>query len=238
MRRSTTITLTLLAGAGLGLAYCARDPDTDGVLETQAACVDRLGDDAATECADVFESARLTHAASAPRFDTAEACHAATGTECSTLVAEPHSAGTPWASTAASVFIPAMAGVMIGRVLADGTRGATPVYAGAAPPPCPPTGVPAIPGCVPTSSSSTSGSGSLGSSSGSGRRYWYSGSNYAGSSDQTERGGFSRVTTSSQGEGLLSRSSRSGSSSSRAGTSSSRSGGLGFSAAAHSGGGS
>lgn len=237
MRRSTTITLTLLAGAGLGLAYCARDPDTDGVLETQAACVDRLGDDAATECADVFESARLTHAASAPRFDTAEACHTATGTECTPLAAEPHPAGTPWASTAASVFIPAMAGVMIGRVLADGTRGATPVYAGVAPPPCPPTGVPAIPGCVPPSSSSTSGSGNS-SSSGSGRRYWYSGSNYAGSSDQAGRAGFSLVTASSQGEGLLSRSSRSGSSSSRAGTSSSRSGGLGFSAAAHSGGGS
>ena len=37
--------------------------DTDGVVESEEACVGRLGGDAASECADVFQSARVTHAA-------------------------------------------------------------------------------------------------------------------------------------------------------------------------------
>ncbi|MFC0410025.1 DUF1190 domain-containing protein [Roseomonas elaeocarpi] len=243
MRRSTTITLTLLAGAGLGLAYCNRDPDTEGVLETQAACVDRLGDEAASECAEVFRSARLSHAATAPRFSSAEACRAATGSDCAPLGAEPSQAddvpgASPWtapgaspgAATAASTFIPVMAGVMIGRALSDGTRGATPVYAGAAPPACPP-GTQGGAGCT----ASSSGSGGAG---GGGRRYWYSGNSYAGSSDGEARGGFRRAATSAEGEGLLSRGARTGSSYARAGGSVSRAGGLGFSAAAHAGGGS
>lgn len=236
MRRSTTITLTLLAGAGLGLAYCngGGEPDTEGVLETQAACVGRLGAEAVSECEDVFQSARATHAATAPRFDSADACRAATGTDCTPLSGEPRPAGAPWAS-ASGVFIPVMAGVMIGRLLADGTRGATPVYAGGLPPGCLP-GTPG-PNCPPPTSSSTSSSSSSSSSSGSSRRYWYSGGSYAGSSDGAGRAGFRPATASSQGEGLLSRNARTSSGVGRS-ASGSRSGGLGFSAAAHSGGGS
>lgn len=235
MRRSATITLTLLAGAGLGLAYCHNEPDTDGVLESEAACVARLGDDAGSECADVFQSARRTHAATAPRFGSAEECRAATGADCTVLdtvnaVAAP---GAPWASAAASVFIPTMAGVMIGRALSDGTRGALPVYAGGLPPACQP-GMPAIPGCPPPSSGSGSGSGTSGRSS----RYWYSGGSYAGSSQDGGTGGFRRASTTAQGDGLLSRGTRSGSLSARSGASMSRFGGLGFSASHHSGGGS
>ncbi|MGI4800238.1 MAG: DUF1190 domain-containing protein [Janthinobacterium lividum] len=237
MRRSATITLTLLAGAGLGLAYCHTEPDTDGVLESEAACVARLGDDAGSDCAEVFQAARRTHAATAPHFGSAEECRAATGADCTVLDTgiAASAPGTPWASTAASVFIPAMAGVMIGRALSDGTRGALPVYAGAPPPVCQP-GMPALPGCLPQSSGSATGSGS---SSNVGRgRYWYSGNSFAGSSQGGGSSGFNRVSTTSQGEGLLSRGARSGSISGRSGTSASRSGGLGFSASAHSGGGS
>ncbi|MGI4798389.1 MAG: DUF1190 domain-containing protein [Janthinobacterium lividum] len=234
MRRSATITMTLLAGAGLGLAYCHNEPDTDGVLESEAACVARLGDDAGSECADVFQSARRTHAATAPHFGSAEECRAATGADCTVLdtgnvAAAP---GAPWASAAASVFIPTMAGVMIGRALSDGTRGAVPVYAGGLPPACQP-GMPAIPGCPPASSSS--GSGSTGGRS---SRYWYSGGSYAGSSQDDGTRGFRRISTTMQGEGLVSRGARSGSISARSGASMSRSGGLGFSASSHSGSGS
>ena len=185
MRRSATITLTLLAGAGLGLAYCHNEPDTDGVLESEAACVARLGDDAGSECADVFQAARRTHAATAPHFSSAEECRAATGADCTVLDTGNAAAapGAPWAATAASVFIPTMAGVMIGRALSDGTRGALPVYAGGLPPACQP-GMPALPGCLPPSSSS--GSGSTGGSS----RYWYSAGSYAGSSQGDGTRGF------------------------------------------------
>ncbi len=234
MRRSAAITLTMLAGTGLGLAFCHQsEPDTDGVLESEAACIARLGDDAGSECADVFRSARQTHAATAPRFGSAEDCRAATGADCIALDASsaPGTSGAPWASAATSVFIPAMAGVMIGRALSDSTRGALPVYAGAPPPACRP-GMPVIPGCPPAPSSS----GSYAGSSGGGSRYWYSGSNFAGSSQDAGSGGFRRASTTAQGGELLSRGA--GSRSTRAGASGSRSGGLGFSASAHSGGGS
>lgn len=235
MRRSATITLTLLAGAGLGLAYCdGGDQDAEGVLETQAACVGRLGDEAAAECAEVFQSARIAHAATAPRFDSADACRAATQADCTPLAAEAPPGGvTPWAAAAAPVFIPAMAGVLIGRALSDGTRGATPVYAGGLPPTCLP-GAPGGGACPPSSSSSGGSSGG----SGGGRRFWYSGGSYAGSSDGEGRAGFRRASVSTQGEGMLARGARSGSAGTRSGVSGSRSGGLGFSAAAHSGGGS
>ena len=236
MRRSATITLTLLAGAGLGLAYCHNEPDTDGVLESEAACVARLGDDAGSECADVFQSARRTHAATAPHFGSAEECRAATGADCTVLDTgnAPSAPGAPWASTVASVFIPTMAGVMIGRALSDGTRGALPVYAGGPPPACQP-GMPTIPGCPPSSSVSGSASGSTGGRS---SRYWYSGGSYAGSSQDDGARGFRRTSTTAQGDGLLSRGTRSGSVSTRSSGSMSRSGGLGFSASSHSGGGS
>ena len=239
MHRSTTITLTLLAGAGLGLVYCHNEQDADGVLESEAACVARLGDDASSECADVFQSAREDHARTAPRFSSAEDCRAATGADCMALDASGTSRtpDTPWASTAASVFIPVMAGVMIGRALSDGTRGALPVYAGAPPPACQP-GLPAIPGCLPPSSSPGTSSSSTGSRGSGSSRYWYSGNNFAGSSQGDESSGFRRASTTSQGDGLLSRGVRSGSISGQAGASASRSGGLGFSASAHSGGGS
>jgi len=179
----------------------------------------------------VFRSARRTHAETAPHFASAEECRAATGAECTPLDTGTAAiaSGTPWASTAASVFIPTMAGVMIGRALSDGSRGAMPVYAGGLPPACQP-GMPAIPGCPPPSSSS--GSGSTGGRS---SHYWYSGGSYAGSSQDDGARGFRRASTTTQGDGLLSRGAGSGSISARSGASMSRSGGLGFSASSHSG---
>ncbi|WP_458093443.1 DUF1190 domain-containing protein [Roseomonas sp. WA12] len=238
MRRSRAITLTLVAGASLAMAGCDSEPDTEGVLESQSACIERLGDAAAQECDGVFRSSRVTHAATAPRYPSREACQAATGSECADLASEPRGSGnTPWASTAASIFIPAMAGVMIGRALSDGTRGAVPVYAGAPPPntACPPE-MQGQQGCPPRSSSSSSGSAS--SSGGGGRRYWYSGTSYAGFSEDGGRRGFRPASTSTSGSGLLARNSQAVSMGSRSGISGSRAGGLGFSAAAHSGGGS
>ena len=238
MRRSRAITLTLLAGAGLAMAACDSEPDAEGVLESQSACIERLGSAAMQECDGVFRSARLTHAATAPRYPSREACREATGSDCADLANEPRgSGGTPWAGTAASVFIPAMAGVMIGRALSDGSRGAMPVYAGAPPPntACPPE-MQGQPGCPPRSSSS-SGSGGSGGGSG-GRRYWYSGSSYAGFSDVNGRRGSRAASVSSDGSWVLQRNAQPISAAARAQVPTSRAGGLGFSAAAHSGGGS
>ena len=235
MRRSTAITLTLLAGTGLMVADCDTDPDTEGVLETTAACVDRLGAAAASECDAVFRSAMMTHEATAPRFGSAETCNTETGSVCIPLELVPGATGsTPWAANAAAVFIPMMAGVMIGRALSDDTRGAAPVYSGRPPPACPP-GAPGNNTCGATSAGSTGGGGGGGSGA---RRYWYSGTSYAGVSDSDARSGFQRASISVQGDGLLSRGAGTASTFSRAGSTASRAGGLGFSAAAHAGGGS
>ncbi|MBP0493510.1 DUF1190 domain-containing protein [Pararoseomonas indoligenes] len=229
MRRSSQIVLTLVAGAGItagAFAILGGDGEEEGVLTSEAACVERLGDDAASECSNVFRSAEAEHVRTAPHYASAQECQEATGGDC-TSVGGSKSAG----ATAASVFIPAMAGVMIGRLLADGTRGAMPVYAGAAPPPgaCPP-GATQQPGCPPANQSSR------GSSGGGGRAYWYSGTSYAGTSDAAGRGGFRAASATAEGGTMLARSANTASSASSyyGGRTASRSGGLGFSASAHS----
>ncbi|WP_338661841.1 DUF1190 domain-containing protein [Pararoseomonas sp. SCSIO 73927] len=231
MRRSSKIALTLVVGAGLGagaFAALSGNSDEEGVLTSEAACVERLGGNAAAECGEVFRSAVYEHARTAPRYASAEECQQATGGDC-TGIGGSKSAG----ATAASLFIPAMAGVMIGRMMADGTRGAMPVYAGAAPPPgaCPP-GVAGQPGCPPAQSSRGSGT----SSGGGGRAYWYSGTSYAGTSEAAGRGGFRAASATTEGGTMLARSAgtASGTSAYYGGRTASRSGGLGFSASAHS----
>jgi len=229
MRRSRTVTLTLLAGTGLAVAACDSEPAGEGVLESRSACVQELGA-AVSECDAVFRSARATHAATAPRFPSAEACREAVGGECADLAEEPRDGrGLPWAGTPAAVFIPVMAGVMIGRALSDGSRGATPVYAGRRPPDtaCPPE-MQGREGCPPASTASGSGGG----------HYWYSGSSYAGYSGSGGSGGYRPASASPAAGGAMARNAQAVSSASRSGVSASRSGGLGLSAAAHSGGGS
>ncbi|MCR0984405.1 DUF1190 domain-containing protein [Roseomonas populi] len=234
MRRSSKIALTLVAGAGIGawaVGAFSGDRDEEGVLTSEAACVERLGSDAGPECGDVFRDAAAEHARTAPRYASEQECREATGGEC-TGVGASKSAG----ATAASLFIPAMAGVMVGRLLADGTRGAMPVYAGAAPPPgaCPPGAT--QPGCPPSNGSSRGSSGGGGGSGG--RAYWYSGTSYAGTSEGAGRNGFRAASATAEGGTMLARSAEAASgrsSSYSSGRSASRSGGLGFSASAHSG---
>lgn len=149
MRRSATIRLTLLSAASLAMAGCGGDPTTeDTIFGTEAACIRAYGSDGEAACRESFAAAAAEHRATAPRFTDMAACEAETGGRCETVAGKPGLAAT---------IVPVMAGVLIGRALADASRPVMPVYGGR--PGCPPGAAP-TPECQSRSGSSASGSGS------------------------------------------------------------------------------
>ena len=182
MRKTTAIRLTLLSAASLALAGCGDDATSqDTMFATEAACIQAYGSDDEAACRESFRAAAAEHEATAPRFADVAACEVQTGGTCANAAPRPGLAG---------YVIPAMAGVLIGRALADNSRPVMPVYGGR--PGCPP-GAPATPECQ-----LRSGSGSAGR----GFSWFYAGSQ-VGSSDAA--GGASRVNTNPQGAATLAR---------------------------------
>ena len=147
MRKTTAIRLTLLSAASLALAGCGDDPASqDTVFGTEAACIRAHGSDGEAACRESFRAAEAEHQATAPRFADVAACEAETGGRCETPAARPG---------LATYIVPAMAGVLIGRALSDGSRPVMPVYGGR--PGCPPGAAP-TPECQ-QRAGSTRGSG-------------------------------------------------------------------------------
>lgn len=172
MRRSGSIRLTLLAA--LALHACgSEDVDAvDVVVPDATACVERFGADARADCERSFAEGEARHAQTAPRFATVEACREATGSTCEVTPAT-RPADKALAPGLANVAIPIMAGLMIGRMLENGSgRVTTPLYAGRPPPQCQP-GQPGA-NCTNTTTSSTT----------SGSRHYYAGGTYAGSAPE------------------------------------------------------
>ena len=207
MRRSTAVTITLLSTAAIALVWCGdgpTPPEGDTLFTSEDACRASFGSDDTAACRDAFADARQRHEATAPRFTERATCENQTGGEC-TSISQPN--GT-------SLFIPVMAGVLIGRVLAGGgPRSVMPLYAGAQAN-CPPGVQPLPPGCAaPRTASSTSSSG---------RGYYYSGGRYMGDSERT--GATRNFSASSTGSSVLA---RGGSYSGYSGASSIGRGGLG-----------
>lgn len=163
MRRTAAIHLTMLSAASLALVACGEDAtNADTMFTSEAACVTAYGSEGASACQSAFSAARAEHQVSAPRFPDQARCQEETGGACE-IQTRPG---------LASYAIPVMAGVLIGRTLADfGTRPVMPLYGG---------GTPACaPGATtPECRQGGSGSGSSTSSSSGGRGFhWY----YAGS---------------------------------------------------------
>lgn len=192
MRRSRTVTLTLLAASAVALQACGDDVDsTDFVVTDVASCVSRYGSDAQAECEATFRQAQQQHLAAAPHYATVEACREATGNDCETAPANRPTDKTLLTAGAvgAAVAIPVLAGVLVGRMMDNGQgRVTTPLYAGRPPGECPPGSPPQAAGCAPRSSSSSSGS--------SGSRFYYSGTSYAGTSNTVSRGSSAAFTAS------------------------------------------
>ncbi len=192
MRRSTVVTLTILAASGAAIyAFSGDDVDsTYYVVTDEASCVQHYGADAQADCRAALAQARQQHLTTAPHFASVEACREATGGECettpATLASDKPLLGTA-AAVGAGVAIPVLAGVMIGRMMDNGAgRVTTPLYAGRPPGECAP-GTPQAPGCTPRSSSSSSG----------GSRFWYSGTTYAGTTSGTVSRGSAAAFTAS-----------------------------------------
>ena len=163
MRRSATVHLTLLSAASLALVACSKaPPEGETIFSTTEACTQAFGRDGDAACTQAFTEARATHLATAPRFTDVAGCETETGGRCEEV-------GRPGI---ASYAIPVMAGVLLGRALADGSRSVLPVYGGRAPN-CPPGAQP-TPECPAPARSSSSGSGY--------RHYWFGG-RHMGSSE-------------------------------------------------------
>jgi uncharacterized protein YgiB involved in biofilm formation len=181
LRRSRSIRLTLLAASAMAMQACgSEDVDAvDVVVPDLAACVERFGAEAQAECERNLADGQARHALTAPRFASVEACREATGSACETTPASRPSDKALAAPGLTSVAIPVMAGLLIGRMLENGSgRVTTPLYAGRPPPPCQP-GQPTDECTTTTSSSGRSSTTSSG-----GTRFYYAGGTYAGSAPE------------------------------------------------------
>ena len=169
MRRSRSIRLTLLAASAIVLQACGGDDVdvVDVVVTDLAACVQRFGPEAEADCRNSMDKAQAAHQRTAPRFASIEACQQANGGTCEITAADRPSDKSLLGGNAAGIAIPVMAGLLVGRMLDNGAgRVTTPLYAGNAPPECPP----GQPGCQTNRTSSSSGT-----------RFYYTAGSYAGS---------------------------------------------------------
>jgi uncharacterized protein YgiB involved in biofilm formation len=123
-KRSATISLVLIAGAGAAAVLLARrDPsqrEEDAlVYDTDGACI-AGGVRPADECTAEYRAALDSYAAGAPRYPTQAACERHHGPGgCTARTSDPP--GGP------ASFVPLMAGYMIGRTAAQGLP-AQPLY--------------------------------------------------------------------------------------------------------------
>jgi uncharacterized protein YgiB involved in biofilm formation len=137
MRRSRSIRLTLLAASAIALQACgSEDVDAaDVVVPDLAACLERFGVAAQADCQRSFAEGQTRHIQTAPRFASVEACREATGGACEVTPARAADKALV-APGLASVAIPVMAGLMIGRMLENGSgRVTVPLYSGRPPSP-------------------------------------------------------------------------------------------------------
>lgn len=111
MKRSRTVTLTLFSAVtSAGLAACDQAPPPPKAFETVQECVAAGNEQAG--CQTAFDKASETHVATAPRYPSQEACEGAVDVDRCVRTQVRNNDGS-----FSDVFIPAMAGYMIGRAL-------------------------------------------------------------------------------------------------------------------------
>ncbi|NCY25027.1 MAG: DUF1190 domain-containing protein [Alphaproteobacteria bacterium] len=177
MRRSRSIRLTLLAASAIALQACgSEDVDAaDVVVPDLAACLERFGVAAQADCQRSFAEGQTRHIQTAPRFASVEACREATGGACEVTPARAADKALV-APGLASVAIPVMAGLMIGRMLENGSgRVTVPLYSGRPPSPCDPSQ--AVQDCTTASRGQTPNTGAM-------WRYYHAYGAYAGSAPE------------------------------------------------------
>jgi uncharacterized protein YgiB involved in biofilm formation len=134
MKRSKTITLTLLTGTALIVTGCQEDEAKSSFFKDSAACVQELKDSAA--CDDAQKDALAQHLQSAPKFTSKEECEQKFGAE--NCVQPPNqqqqtNSGAN-VSHGGGFFMPMMMGYMMGKMggggmFGGGSRwGSQPIY--------------------------------------------------------------------------------------------------------------
>jgi uncharacterized protein YgiB involved in biofilm formation len=112
MKRSTSLRLTLMSAAAATLGGCGEStPPAPPAFTTVQDCV--LGGFAEAECRNAYEDAFKAHIERAPRFASRQ--------DCEGKVDVDHCVETPVRmpdGTTSNVFVPLMAGYVLGRVLA------------------------------------------------------------------------------------------------------------------------
>lgn len=124
-KRSRAMSLLLVGGASFALAGCFPDRRDTVLFDTPDQCEAASGNSSAfwkaDDCADAFAVARAEHVQTAPRYDSLQLCEEQHGAgNCGT-------GGDPVAGVAqsggGSVFLPLMAGYMMGNMMAQNRAG-------------------------------------------------------------------------------------------------------------------
>lgn len=115
MRRSASVSSLLLIGAASTFALTGCDdtpPQADvQIFPTVEACQAKLPAD---QCKQAFEQSQQVHLQNAPRYDSADECRSSSGGQCQQIAVPRADGGS------SNVFIPAIAGFMLGRALSGG----------------------------------------------------------------------------------------------------------------------
>lgn len=121
-KRARATRLVLLGSAAFGLAACQEEQVEATVFPSVEECraLAELPENefTAEDCAQGFEEAQAIHAESAPRYEDQALCEEQHGGEC---VAEQRPGG-------GSIFLPLLAGYMIGNMLGGRGMAAQPLY--------------------------------------------------------------------------------------------------------------
>lgn len=120
MKRSARIKLLLMGSVTLALTACGESQEEAGVFSNVAECV-AAGKYTEDYCKKGLDQARDQHAKVAPRYNSKADCEADFGaSKCQ---------GHAESSSGTSVFLPLMAGFLVGRMLSGGQSGfAQPLY--------------------------------------------------------------------------------------------------------------
>ncbi|TDL79664.1 DUF1190 domain-containing protein [Palleronia sediminis] len=122
-KRAARTRFVLMGSAAFGLAACQPEQTVEATVfpsVEECRAVADLPENAFTaeECAEGFAEAQAIHAESAPRYADRDVCEAEHGGEC---VVETRSDGS-------SIFLPLLAGYMIGNMLGGRGMAAQPLY--------------------------------------------------------------------------------------------------------------
>ena len=123
-KRSHRVALSILGAAAFALAGCVEEEVDASAFPDLAACKASaaVGSQGftATDCDTAFQEAELIHSESAPRYDSQAVCEAEHGADACT---EQVSAGG-----GGGIFMPLMAGYLIGSMLSRNGPAAQPLY--------------------------------------------------------------------------------------------------------------